>query len=271
MSADTPENPNEQVERPSLFGGQNPPPAAAGPMPAPPEHANTMVDLLYDGFYMLFLLNNGRLPNEAQDFAESVQGYLDEVDRAAKKLGVSTDDIHSAKYAFCAAVDETVLRSGAPIRNDWERRPLQLTMFGDQLAGEHFFSRLEQLRAEGKHRLQALEVYYMCLLLGFQGKYALEGTEQLGYLSARLGDEIASMKGRRAKFSPHWEAPDSVAHTLKREVPIWVVASVCALIAVLALIGLNTSLSHSTQVALNDYHNVVQLPASAAHLTITLP
>jgi type VI secretion system protein ImpK len=56
-------------------------------------------------------------------------------------------------------------------------------------------------------RLQALEVFHMCLLLGFQGKYALEGTEKLGYLTARLGDEILHLQGRRSAFAPHWAPP----------------------------------------------------------------
>ncbi len=35
----------------------------------------------------------------------------------------------------------------------------------------------------------------MCLLLGFEGRYTLDGHEKLSYLTARLGDEIAHMRG----------------------------------------------------------------------------
>ena len=52
-------------------------------------------------------------------------------------------------------------------------------LFGDQLAGENFFNRLESLRARGSAHLQALEVFHMCLLLGFQGRYIIEGSEKL--------------------------------------------------------------------------------------------
>lgn len=232
---------------------------------------NSLVDILYDGFYLLFMLRNGNLPESGEEFADSVRQYLDEFERRARKLNKASDDIYDAKYAFCAAIDETILNNAPSLRDFWELRPLQLQLFGDQLAGEHFFDRLEDLRSQGASRLEALEVFYLCLLLGFRGKFALEGTEKLGYITSRVGDEIASMKGRHAGFAPHWQPPDSITHALKREVPLWVVGSVCTLVAVLAVSGLGYSLSETTHSAMNQYHDVVQMPPKAAHLTITLP
>eukprot|EP01032_Pedospumella_encystans_P035311 gene35311-39942_t len=101
-----------------------------------------------------------------------------------------------------AALDEIVLASGFPIREPWERRPLQLKVFGDQLAGEHFFDRLEALRAKGGVRLQSLQVFHLCLLLGFKGKYALDSSDKLACLTARVGDEIAHIKGKSRGFAP---------------------------------------------------------------------
>ncbi len=50
--------------------------------------------------------------------------------------------------------------------------PLQLKLFGDQLAGEQFFTELDEVRRRGASSVQALEVFYMCLLTGYQGKCA---------------------------------------------------------------------------------------------------
>jgi type VI secretion system protein ImpK len=164
--------------------------------------AKSLVDLLYDGFYMLILLNNRSVPKDPDEFSGNIQKFLDQFERAAKKNNFNAEDIFDAKYAFCAAIDESVLSSRMNIRDVWERRPLQLVLFGDQLAGEHFFDKLEIARNGGASRINALEVFHMCLLVGFQGKYLLEGTEKLGYLTARLGDEIAHMKGRTGGFAP---------------------------------------------------------------------
>ncbi len=257
---------------PSLFGGNTPPPA---PQTASSTdagfQARSLVDLLYDGFFMLFLLKNGREPNDASEFGTRIQEFLSEFERGAKKLNIAADDVYAAKFAFCAAIDESVLSSPFKIRADWERRPLQLVLFGEQLAGEKFYQYIEECRALGAARLQSLEVFHMCLLLGFQGKYLLEGPEKLAYLTARLGDEIANMKGKRAPFAPHWPLPDQISHRLKREVPLWAIGAVFALVGLLAFVGLNTYLKDSTVRALAPYSQVIKVGPESANLTISLP
>ncbi|MCU6432921.1 type IVB secretion system protein IcmH/DotU [Undibacterium sp. Jales W-56] len=233
--------------------------------------AHSLLDLMYDGFYALFMLKNRCAPQDDESFLNKMTQFLSDFDRNAKKMGASADDIHAAKYAFCAAVDEIILRSQFDIRSAWERRPLQLAMFGDQLAGENFFHRLEELRAKGSPHIQALEVFHMCLLLGFEGKYIIEGTEKLNYLTARLGDEIAHMKGKSNGFSPHAERPDQIVNKLRNETPLWVIASVFALISISAYAALHWKLTKSTQNNINAYNDVVKMTPHAANLTITLP
>jgi type VI secretion system protein ImpK len=230
-----------------------------------------LVDQLYDGFYMLFLLKNKHAPTDAQTLRDSIRDFLAEFERNSMQADASAEDVYLAKYAFCALVDETVLTSSFKVRDDWERQPLQLQFFGDQLAGENFFVHLERLRQQGASRLAALEVFHMCLLLGFQGKYLLEGPEKLGYLTARLSDEIAHLKGRKAGFAPHWSPPDRVRHVLRSVVPLWVLVAGFALLGLLAYSGFRATLTHSTRADLAGYQQLVQLPPQAAHLVITLP
>jgi len=257
------------AKAPSLFGTDGPPPAAPGTLPASDA---SLLDLLYDGFVMLFLIRRKQEPLQAEHFLGSIRNYLAEFERNAKRLDMGAEEIYAAKYAFCAAIDEFVLASPEfALHAEWERRPLQLSLFGDQLAGENFFHTLETQRAHGASRVQVLEVFYMCLLLGFQGKYALEGPEKLNYLTARLGDEIAGIRGKRAPFAPHWALPDQIAHSLKREAPQWVVGAVFALVALLAFIGLSTHLGQGTQAMLAGYQDTVKLGPPQAHLTISLP
>jgi type VI secretion system protein ImpK len=237
---------------------------------AAPE-ARSLLDLMSDGFYMLFLLRNRFTPTGAEEFRNKVREFLVGFERGIAKLQTPAEDLYLSKYAFCAVVDEVVLTSCERIRDAWERRPLQLELFGDQLAGEGFFEKLEEIRRQGAAKIQVLEVFHMCLLVGFQGKYLLEGTEKLGYLTSRLGDEIAHLKGKRAAFAPHWDAPDRISHKLRAEVPLWVIGSVIALASLLAFIGIRWSLDRQTQVDLGKYSQVINMPAQTAHVTITLP
>ena len=231
----------------------------------------TLVDLMYEGFYALFLLKNGCGPHDKTAFADHMTAFLADVDRNAKAIGVAAEDVTAAKYAFCSAVDEIILRSDYEVREAWETRPLQLRVFGDQLAGEHFFNRLEDLRAKGSVHLQALEVFHMCLLLGFEGRYALDGRDKLSYLVARLGEEISRMRGKNRGFAPHAERPDQIVNTLRSDLSLWVLSSVFALAGLAAYVGFRTKLGHDTDTALAGYNDLVKLPPRAANVTITLP
>lgn len=231
----------------------------------------TLVELLHDGFYLLFMLRRRNSPKDAALFRTSIQMMLAQYEKNARKLRISAEDTHAAKYAFCALVDEIVLSSHFNIRDEWERQPLQLAFFGDQLAGENFFAKLEELRNRGAAHLQALEVFHLCLLLGFQGKYILEGPEKLTYLTSRLGEEIAHTKGKSVPFASRWAIPDQVKHALKNDVPIWVITSAFSVFALVAYLGFNWLLANQTQKTLFGYQNVVQMAPAAAHITVTLP
>lgn len=265
-------SPNTQMVPPSLLSPSTGSDAAAGrhQWSEAPATAHSLLDLMYDGFYALFMLKNRCAP-QGESFFDKMKQFLDDFDRQAKKLGATADDIHASKYAFCAAVDEIILRSQFNIRSAWERRPLQLAMFGEQLAGENFFNHLEKLRAQGAPRLQALEVFHMCLLLGFQGKYMIEGEEKLNYLTSSLGDEIARMKGKSRGFAPHVDRPDQIINRLKSDVPMWVIGSVFALIGICGYLGLNAMLSRTTEARILGYSDIVKMAPRAAHLLITLP
>jgi type VI secretion system protein ImpK len=246
--------------------------APSGPRTIPAEESQrSLLDLMSDGFYMLLLIRRGQMPQAKQPFVDEVHKFLVNMERAASRQGIAGEDVHAAKYAYCALVDEVILGSACGFREEWAREPLQLALFGDHLAGENFFLRLEQLRAQGAVRLQSLEVCYFCLLLGFEGQYRLEGTEKLGYLTARLGDEIVYLKGKRSGFAPHWSPPDKVVHVLRRTVPLWVAAGVLAVVGFLSYSAMLVSLHSDITYRLGSYHDVVQLPAHAASLTITLP
>jgi type VI secretion system protein ImpK len=257
----------ERRAAPSLLG-----PRGAAPAGTPSRHAGSaLLDLMHEGFYMLFMLKHGSAPGDEQGFMDRITAFLDDFEREAKKIRADGDDIEAAKYAFCAAVDEIILASPFTLRKQWERRPLQLLIFGDQLAGEHFFDRLDALRGKGAMRVQALQVFHMCLLLGFQGKYAIDGGEKLSYLTARLGDEIAHIKGKSRGFAPRAERPDQVVNKRGSDVPLWALSSFFALLAICAYLGLKTHLTRGTQTTLAAYADLVKLAPRPTHLTITLP
>ncbi|GGY02172.1 DotU family type IV/VI secretion system protein [Massilia dura] len=255
-----------QIERraaPSLF--------AARPVTPDGARIHSLLDLMHEGFHLMFLLKTDCEPPAEQEFMQRISAFLADFDREARKLRAEGDDIEAAKYAWCAAMDEVLLTTASPLRGSWEQHPLQLTVFGDQLAGEHFFDRLDELRGKGGARLQALQVFHMCLLLGFKGKHAGDSGDRLAYMTARLGDEITHIKGKASGFAPRAARPDQVINRLRSDVPLWAVSAVFALVGLGVFTGLRASLNRDAQQAMAAYADLVKLAPRPASLTITLP
>jgi type VI secretion system protein ImpK len=224
---------------------------------------HSLLDLMYEGFYALYLLKNGSGPQDQAGFAGHMTQFLTDVDRHA---AAQVNPIPAGTRS--AAVDEI---PALAVRDPPIRPGAQLRLFGDQLAGEHFFHKLEHLRARGSAHLQALEVFHMCLLLGFQGRYALDGEDKLNFMCATLGNEIARMRGKSRGFAPHAERPDQIANKLRSDLSLWVLTAVFALAGLGAYIGFRASLGHATGTALAGYNDMVKLSPRAASVTITLP
>lgn len=91
-----------------------------------------LVDLLHDAFYIVFLLKNQYIPSNADEFRDKILNLLNRFENQAKKLQFSADDIHDAKYAYCALLDETIVTQQDvqffDLQNTWMISPLQLSL-----------------------------------------------------------------------------------------------------------------------------------------------
>jgi type VI secretion system protein ImpK len=100
-----------------------------------------------------------------------------------------------------------VLSSGNPVFANWPRLPLQAELFGHQLAGEIFFQELQKAltRNDSQEVADLLEVYYLCLLLGFKGRYAAGG--DLRGIMSSIQEKIRRVRGPAGPLSPRGAIP----------------------------------------------------------------
>jgi type VI secretion system protein ImpK len=148
-------------------------------------------------------------------FRRQVIEALRSADQLARKQGYAVEDIKLAVFAVVAFVDESVLNLRLPIFADWPRRPLQEELFGHHMAGETFFKNLHELMAKNdSHDLaDLLEVYLLCLLLGFAGRYSMGSRGELRALANAADDKICRIRGGASALSPAWTLPEQA--TLK--------------------------------------------------------
>jgi type VI secretion system protein ImpK len=130
----------------------------------------------------------------SQNFRTNIRAALRAAMEQAKGLGYSSEMNQLAFFAVVALLDESVLKLQNPVFADWAQRPLQEEMFGHARAGEVFFDHLLTMlaRQDSLENADCLEVYCLCMLLGFKGKYALRSAISYGTNPSTTGNWEAS-------------------------------------------------------------------------------
>ncbi|HHO75385.1 MAG TPA: DotU family type IV/VI secretion system protein [Deltaproteobacteria bacterium] len=85
-------------------------------------------------------------------------------------------DYDMARFAICAWIDESIMNSDWKDKMRWQREPLQRLYYQTTNAGELFFDRLNAI---GAHQKDVREIFYLCLSMGFMGRYGNEGDQYL--------------------------------------------------------------------------------------------
>jgi type VI secretion system protein ImpK len=148
--------------------------------------------------------------NNGQEFRVAMRGQLAKCEKEAISKAYMPDDVRLATFAVVAFLDESVLNSSNSAFTDWARMPLQEELYGHQLAGETFFQNLEGMlrRNDSQDLADLLEVYLLCLQLGYRGRYDLSGQESLRPLTDSVAEKMFRIRGRRMGFSPSWAVPE---------------------------------------------------------------
>ena len=186
-------------------------PAAIESAPAPATsragHLALIVQELLTAIVRLRANRQG--PTDAESFRAHLKQLIARADQDARQAGYSQGDVRYALYAVVAFVDESILNSAQPMFRDWPRRPLQDELFGGHVGGEAFFQYLQQLmtRDPSPDLADILEVYLLCLLLGFQGRYSAANRDELGLWTSRLREQLTRMRGGLPPLAPDWAIP----------------------------------------------------------------
>jgi type VI secretion system protein ImpK len=181
---------------------------------------------------------NKQVAADAESFRIRIRQVLATSEQDARALGYPTDDVRFALFAVIAFLDETVLNCGQAMFADWSRRPLQEEVFGVHMAGQLFFQYLQQLvaREDTRDLVDVLEVYSLCLLLGFKGRFSSASGGDLQALMRQLGAKIERVRGKSGELSPHWRPSDAdIGSRRDRWVPRLAVAAAIMLVVAAGL------------------------------------
>lgn len=170
-------------------------------------------------------------------------------DTRARDEGIKPEIVLSARYILCTILDEAVLNTPWGAESEWTQRTLLSTFHNETAGGEKFFLILDRMRHTPAENLDILELMYICISLGYEGKYRVvhRGRDALEQLRDDLFQLIRNHRGEYERsLSPHWHGLGKIRNTLTQHVPLWVMATVFTGIIVLGYSGARYGLHQST-------------------------
>jgi type VI secretion system protein ImpK len=159
----------------------------------------------------------------------------------ASRSGVSPDHMRLARYVICGFVDTAIFQTPWGAHEIWAPRALLVLFHEDIRCGEIFFDFLAKFCQSPEKYLDLIELQYVCLALGFQGKYRgrADGAETVAALQDKLYRLIREKRpGLGAELAAHWQGLAEPKPKSWRLVPWWVaaVAAVCTLLGTLIVL-----------------------------------
>ena len=179
--------------------------------------------------------SNRQAVTDATSFRNQIKAAIGVAEAEATRRGYAADDVRLATFAVVAFLDESILNSNNPIFADWPRMPMLEELFGLHTAGEMFFNCIDRLMAknDSPQTTDVLEIYALCLLLGYRGRYSMSGQESVRAIASTVSEKIQRSRGGLRPLAPNWAPPKDVVQQ-KASDP-WVTGLLIGTLGALAL------------------------------------
>ncbi|MFK2929300.1 type IVB secretion system protein IcmH/DotU [Dyella agri] len=220
-------------------------PPVAAPAPAPRGVAATpaeisaflgsgMNPLVQAASPLLLLavqLRHSATPPDAHHLREQTVAQVRKFESHTQQANIAQQTALAARYVLCTMLDEAVLNAPWGEQSGWAQQTLLVTFHGESYGGAKFFQILERLCADFSRHIDLIELMYICLALGFGGRYLIEagGRAKLADIQEDLYRRIRAQRAPAAQeLAPHWRGIQDRRNPLIRYVPLWVIVAAAA-------------------------------------------
>ena len=179
-------------------------------------------------------------------------------ERRAQDAGIAMDLLRPAHYALCASIDDVVMNTPWGATSGWANQALVKALHPTARGTDQFFDQLQQMRKAPKKFLPVIQLMFLCLSLGFMGRYRqARGGGELEQVQSDAHAAIASQSATaEPELSRRWRGVVVPYQPTRHGVPVWV-----ALTAAVAVCG---GLMFWTSTSLNAESDGLQGRALAA-------
>lgn len=171
----------------------------------------------------------------------------------------------TASYVLCTALDEAILHSSWGQESNWSKQSLLSTFHQDVTGGERFYQILKTSSTDVAQNSDILELMYICLSLGFKGRYRMVdgGEDKLIRVRNWLFDTLSSHKAApETTLSDHWQGEIQTEKLIRTNVPVWTKIATAAAVVGLAYVALLFSLNQKSDSVLETVSDIFITPVT---------
>ena len=184
-------------------------------------------------------------PNPAS-LKEALAEGLRQFEQQARNAGVANEQVIAGRYVLCTFLDESAASTPWGGSGAWSAHSLLVQFHNEAWGGEKVFQLMSKLAENVPGNRALLELMYVVLSLGFEGRYRVldNGRMQLDGVRLKLSQMLAAARGAsEPALSPHWQGVPERGQRLSDGLPLWVVATVSALLLALIYMGLRLAVN----------------------------
>ncbi|MEQ6250634.1 type IVB secretion system protein IcmH/DotU [Sulfitobacter sp. HNIBRBA3233] len=226
-------------------------PAAAAPRGAPIRTTRASDNPLVNAYAALLglapELERATAPENPDVLRTRLHDTLTQSRDAAVSAGVPLSRADQGAWFVAALLDDIALNTPWGGNSGWPRMPLVVSMYGNVDAGERFFDLAEDLIRFPERDPQLLELVFLCLSLGFRGKYRVEGGQGEAAIAALRGQISRLLRDRdaaEAPLAPHWKGVEVQDEEKRFIVPLWSIGLIALALVTAIYVGLGVKLSN---------------------------
>nr|WP_298378816.1 type IVB secretion system protein IcmH/DotU [uncultured Halomonas sp.] len=149
------------------------------------------------------------------------------------------------RYVLCAFIDEAVMGTAWGQQSKWAEHSLLTRFHNETWGGEKVFSILARLQQEPQRYTDMLAFIYLCLCLGFEGRYRVmpNGRTEYEQIVRTLGEQLATQEDASGKaLTSPLNNVIRTHHRRRDGLPVWGILALFATFATLTYAVLAWSL-----------------------------
>ena len=164
----------------------------------------------------------------------------------ARADGLPNEQVIAARYILCTLLDESAASTPWGGSGVWAGQSLLVLFHNETWGGEKVFQLMSKLAENVPANRNLLELLYVVLAFGFEGRYRVltDGKAQLDSVRVRLSQMLKQQRGEADKaLSPRWQGVPARVAKLGSGLPMWVVISFAALLLMGIYIAMRLSIN----------------------------